>query len=240
MNTNIYLAPKPKYSLGTNFEVSRSNLRRIGVGMGASLLIRNIFKGAENLSISADGTFGLLSTEIFQDDFFSEIGGDISLDFPRIWFPFINTSNIIPNYTLPKTGIAIGTSFQKNIGLDKQTFNTILGYNWSPNDFKKHAIELLNIQFVRNVNRNRFFSVYRNTYEQLDAIADDYDGYVDPNDPTDSTQSFPELETLFETVEGSRTHAYWSLTTTLKPPMEPLNLHRPFLMEPSHLFLLTI
>lgn len=203
VNTNIYLAPKPKYSLGTNFEVSRSNLRRIGVGMGASLLIRNIFKGAENLSISADGTFGLLSAEIFQDEFFSEIGGDISLDFPRIWFPFINTSNIIPNYTLPKTRIAIGTSFQKNIGLDKQTFNTILGYNWSPNDFKKHTVELLNIQFVRNVNRNRFFSVYRNTYEQLDEIADAYDGYLDPNDPEDSSQTFPELASFFETVEGT-------------------------------------
>ncbi|PIB29772.1 hypothetical protein BFP75_02685 [Maribacter sp. 4G9] len=204
VNTNIYLAPKSKYSLGTNFEVSRSNLRRIGVGIGASLLIRNIFKGAENLSISADGTFGLLSTDIFPDDFFSEIGADISLDFPRIWFPFINTSNIIPNYTLPKTRVAIGTSFQKNIGLDKQTFNTVLGYNWSPNDFKKHAVELLNIQFVRNVNRNRFFSVYRTTYDQLDALADDYDGYLDPNDPTDSAQVFPELEPLFETVEGSQ------------------------------------
>ena len=171
VNTNIYLAPKSKYSLGANFEVSRSNLRRIGVGMGASLLIRNIFKGAENLSISADGTFGLLSTDIFPDDFFSEIGGDISLDFPRIWFPFINRTNLIPDYSLPKTRISIGTSFQKNIGLDKQTLNTILGYNWSPNDFKKHAVELLNIQFVRNVNRNRFYDVYRTTYNQLNSIA---------------------------------------------------------------------
>lgn len=186
VNTNIYLAPKSKYSLGTNFEVSRSNLRRIGVGMGASLLIRNIFKGAENLSISADGTFGLLSTDIFPDDFFSEIGGDISLDFPRIWFPFVNRTNLIPDYSLPKTRISAGTSFQKNIGLDKQTLNAILGYNWSPNDFKKHAIELLNIQFVRNVNRNRFYDVYRTTYNQLNKIAANSDvvnpDYFDEND----------------------------------------------------------
>ncbi|KAA2215921.1 BamA/TamA family outer membrane protein [Maribacter flavus] len=186
VNTNIYLAPKSKYSLGTNFEVSRSNLRRIGVGMGASLLIRNIFKGAENLSISADGTFGLLSTDIFPDDFFSEIGGDISLDFPRIWFPFVNRTNLIPDYSLPKTRISAGTSFQKNIGLDKQTLNAILGYNWSPNDFKKHAIELLNIQFVRNVNRNRFYDVYRTTYNQLNAIAANSNvvnpDYFDEND----------------------------------------------------------
>ncbi|MEH6748467.1 MAG: BamA/TamA family outer membrane protein [Maribacter arcticus] len=175
VNTNIYLAPKSKYSLGTNFEVSRSNLRRLGVGLSTTLLIRNIFKGAENLSFSADGTYGLLSNNTFQANYFSEFGGDITLDFPRIWFPFINTSRIIPNYTLPKTRIAIGTSFQNNIGLDKQTFNTVLGYNWVPSDFVKHNIELINIQFVRNVNSNRFFNVYNNTYERLDAIADNYE-----------------------------------------------------------------
>jgi hypothetical protein len=171
VNTSIYLAPKTKYSLGTNFDISRSNIRRLGFGLNASLLIRNIFKGAENLSISGDATFGLLSSPSFQEDFFSEIGGDITLDFPRIWFPFLNTNKLIPNYTLPKTRVAIGTSFQRNIGLDKQTLNSILSYNWTPSEFKKHNIELLNVQYVRNVNSNRFFNVYRNTYNVLNRIA---------------------------------------------------------------------
>lgn len=180
VNYKIYLAPKTKYSLGTNFDISRSNIRKLGVGLNASLLIRNIFKGAENLSISGDATFGLLSSPSFQEDFFSEIGGDITLDFPRIWFPFINTAKFIPNYTLPKTRIAIGTSFQKNIGLDKQTFNSVLSYNWTPSEFKKHNIELPNIQYVRNVNSNRFFNVYSNTYTVLNEIARENATLVDP------------------------------------------------------------
>lgn len=192
VNTNIYLAPKSKYSLGTNFEVSRSNLSRIGVGLSTTLLIRNIFKGAENLSITADGSYGLLSSNTFEANYFSEFGGDITLNFPRIWFPFINTSKIIPNYTLPKTRIAIGTSFQNNIGLDKQTFNTVLGYNWVPSDFVNHNIELLNIQFVRNVNPERFYNVYKNTYELLDDIADSYDN-----------SEFPELSEYFESDEDT-------------------------------------
>lgn len=180
VNTSIYLAPKTKYSLGTNFDVSRSNIRRLGIGVNASLLIRNIFKGAENLSISGDATFGLLSSPSFQEDFFSEIGGDITLDFPRIWFPFLNTTTLIPNYTLPKTRIALGTSFQRNIGLDKQTLNSILSYNWTPSEFKKHNIELLNVQYVRNVNSNRFFNVYRNTYNELNRIATEDNIVVNP------------------------------------------------------------
>ncbi|MFD0799251.1 BamA/TamA family outer membrane protein [Maribacter chungangensis] len=180
VNYKIYLAPKTKYSLGTNFDVSRSNIRRLGVGLNASLLIRNIFKGAENLSISGDATFGLLSSPSFQEDFFSEIGGDITLDFPRIWFPFLNTTRFIPNYTLPQTRVAIGTSFQKNIGLDKQTLNSVLSYNWTPSEFKKHNIELLNVQYVRNVNSNRFFNVYRNTYNILNGIATENAAVVNP------------------------------------------------------------
>lgn len=204
VNTNIYLAPKAKYSLGTNFEVSRSNLRRLGVGLGTSLLIRNIFKGAENLSISVDGAYGLLSNSTFEANYFSEFGGDITLDFPRIWFPFINTTKIIPNYTLPKTRVAIGTSFQNNIGLDKQTLNAVLGYNWVPSDFVKHNVELMNIQFVRNVNSNRFFNVYRNTFERLDDIADRYqtnpaltEFFENESDPTDPRLIIPAGTTGF-------------------------------------------
>ncbi|MGB5818360.1 MAG: BamA/TamA family outer membrane protein [Saonia sp.] len=179
LTSNIYLAPRKKYSLGMNFDISHSNIQRLGVGFSTSLITRNVFGGAETLSVSAGGTFGLLSDDSLPEDFFSEIGGDINLTFPRIWFPLLNTKKIIPYYMLPQTRMSIGTSFQENIGLDRQTFNTILSYNWSPTDFIKNALELLNIQFVRNINPNRFFNVYQNTYERLDEIADEFQDNVD-------------------------------------------------------------
>ncbi|WP_298488911.1 BamA/TamA family outer membrane protein [uncultured Maribacter sp.] len=190
LDANIYLASRSKYALETNLEITRSNIRRLGVGFGSSLLMRNIFNGAETLSLSAKGTFGLLSNSTLLDNFFSEIGGDINLNFPRIWLPFINTDKIIPNYFLPQTRATIGTSFQKNIGLDKQTFNTILGYNWTPSDFKQNTVELLNIQYVNNKNTNRFFEVYQSSYDNLDNIADNY-------------ETLPELSNFFRTEEGS-------------------------------------
>lgn len=188
LTANIYLATKPKYTFAPNFELTRSNIRKVGIGLGASLLIRNVFKGAENLSISANGSFGLLSSETSTEDTFSEIGADANLSIPRMWLPFINTDRIIPNYMLPKTNLSIGTSFQKNIGLDKQTFNTILGYNWTPNEFKKNNLELLNVQFVRNLNSDRFFDVYRNTYTRLNNIA---------NDPNEDFRNNPLLNDSF-------------------------------------------
>ncbi len=175
LTSNVYLAARPKFSLGLDFDVTHSNIETIGVGLSTSLLTRNIFGGAETLSLSARGSFGILSDDTSTEDFYTEVGGDINITFPRIWFPFINTSKIVPSYMLPQTRTSVGYSFQNNIGLDKQTLNNVLAYNWSPSLFKKHTVELLNIQYVRNVNPDRFFNVYQSTYQNLDEVADNYE-----------------------------------------------------------------
>ena len=197
LTANIYLTERPKYSLGMDLDVSHSNIQQVGLAFSPSLQARNLFKGAENLSITGRlnvGSSNDQSITATDNRFFNllEFGADINLTFPRIWFPFVNTSKLIPSYTLPQTRLSLGTSSQKNIGLDKKTFNTILGYNWTPNDFRKHNVELLNIQFVNNVNTNRFFNVYQNTYERLDGIADAYD----------DANVFPELAEYFEFNDG--------------------------------------
>ncbi|MGB5377924.1 BamA/TamA family outer membrane protein [Muriicola sp.] len=198
--SNIYLTARSKYSLGLNLDVTHSNIQRLGIGFSTSLITRNVFGGAETLSLSARGTFGLLSDTNLPEDFFSEIGADINLTFPRLWFPFFNTKKLVPYYMIPQTRISAGTSFQKNIGLDKQTLNTILGYNWSPDTFRNNNIELLNILYVRNVNRDRFFNVYGSSYKQLNDIAsaDIYTGdpllidfYEPDNEPDDPELAIP-------------------------------------------------
>ena len=207
LTANIYLSPRPKYSLGMDFDVMHSNIQFLGLAFSPSLQARNLFKGAENLSISGRINMGASKDPNITDSHFFnilEFGGDINLNLPRILFPFINPSRIIPNYMLPQTKISMGTSFQQNIGLDKQTFNTTMGYNWSPTDFKKYAVELLNIQFVRNVNPNKFFTVYQNTYSKLDHIADNYesdpilaDFFATPGNSTDPRLIIPEGTTGF-------------------------------------------
>ncbi|WP_350285169.1 BamA/TamA family outer membrane protein [uncultured Croceitalea sp.] len=185
---NIFLAPRPKYSLDTSLELSRSDIQQVGTTFSASVITRNVFGGAETLSVSARGSIGLLDDPITDENFTSEIGGDINLTFPRIWLPF-NTEKIIPYYMLPQTRLSIGTNFQQNIGLDRQSLNSVLSYNWSPTEFQKNTLELLNIEFVDNTDPNDFFRVYNNTYTTLDDLAD---GFDDPNE-------FPELADFFET-----------------------------------------
>jgi len=198
LNTKIYLSPLKKYQLRIDPELTHSNIQRIGTAFSTSLTTKNVFGGAETLSLSARGSLGLLSdASISNENFVSEVGADINLTVPRIWMPF-NTKKIIPPYMLPQTRMIIGTNFQKNIGLDKQNFNTILGYNWSATQSKKNALELINIQFIRNINPGRFFNVYQSTYKRLDDIADNYQDdpslseYFDaPDDTTDPKLIIP-------------------------------------------------
>ncbi len=197
--SNIYLAARSKYSLSLDFDVSRSDIQVVGTALSASVFVRNVFGGAETLSFSTRGSIGIISDRsLSEETFTSEIGGDINLTFPRIWFPF-NTEKVIPYYMVPQTRLSIGTNFQQNIGLDRQVLNTSLAYNWSPNNFAKNSLELINIEFVRNTNAENFFNVYNNTYTALDDIADNYENIngfedffeTDPDDANNITLSIP-------------------------------------------------
>jgi hypothetical protein len=204
LTTDIFLATRPKFSWAVDFDISHSNIKTLGIGFSTSLISRNIFRGAETLSLSVGGSFGLLSDESTTENFFSEVGADVNIVFPRIWFPFFNWKKIIPYYKLPQTRVSVGTSFQKNIGLNKQTFNTILGYNWATDRFNKNNVELLNIQFVNNLNQDRFYNVYQSTYGRLNDIAVDYaddpalqDFYNMPEGPDGPELIIPEGTTGF-------------------------------------------
>ncbi len=183
LTSNIYLVPRPKFSLDTSLELIRSNIQQVGIGFGGSVITRNVFGGAETLSLSARASIGVRDDETSQDNITSEIGGDINLTFPRIWFP-LNTEKLIPYYMVPQTRFSVGTNFQRNIGLDRQSLNSILSYNWSPDNFRKNTFELLNIEFVENQDTNDFFNVYTTTYNRLNTIAAN-DSFV--NNPDFST-----------------------------------------------------
>ena len=45
----VYLTPRKKYSFGTTFDLTHSNIQNFGVGLSISETIRNVFNGAETL-----------------------------------------------------------------------------------------------------------------------------------------------------------------------------------------------
>jgi outer membrane protein assembly factor BamA len=180
---NIYLSPRKKLSFGYNFDFTHSAIQDIGITASTSVSIRNIFRGAETLEIAARGNIGS-SKEVanVNNNFFnvSEYGVDVKLHFPRLFFP-IKTDKIIPKSMLPFTSFAIGYAKQENIGLDKQNFTSSMNYNWNPKQNIKARFELLNVQFVKNVNTSNYFNIYQSSYNVLNSLAQNPNYAVNPN-----------------------------------------------------------
>ncbi len=172
----VYLTPRKKYSFGTTLDVTHSNIQDFGIGASISETIRNVFNRAETLEISTRLNIGSSKDMANPNDNFfnvSEYGIDLKLNFPRILMPF-GTEKIIPKRMIPSTSISAGFSKQRNIGLDKENFTGGISYNWSPKRHNSVKFDLLNAQFVRNLNPNNYFNVYTSSYDELNGIGKDY------------------------------------------------------------------
>jgi outer membrane protein assembly factor BamA len=183
---NIYLIPRKKYSWSPSVDVTYSNIINFGISGSMSVTWRNLFKGAEILELSTRGQIG--SSKDFanpNDRFFniSEIGADAKITFPRIFFP-LNTRKLIKKEMLPTTQMSVGLTRQTNIGLDKSNFNGVIGYSWLPKENVSARFDLLNIQYVQNLNVGNYFNVYTSSYNRLNDLAQIYNtngSYEDGN-----------------------------------------------------------
>lgn len=177
--TTILLSPRKKYTLDFNFDTYTSTIQQFGIGFSTSFLIRNVFRGAENLELSVRGSVGSSKDNADQDSQFfntSDVGADVRLTFPTILFP-LKTEQIIPKYMSPFTSISMGLNAQNNIGLDRQNFNGIFSYQWKPKTIRTNKFDLVNLQYVRNLRTSNYFNVYVSSYDRLNEIAraSDYD-----------------------------------------------------------------
>ncbi|NJB81629.1 translocation and assembly module lipoprotein TamL [Wenyingzhuangia aestuarii] len=170
--TTIVLTPQKKYGVGLNTEIIHSNIKQLGLSGGFSFINRNLFRGAEIFQLSLQGSIFDTATKVSGEDSASfnayEVGVDASLEFPRFIFPFF--SNIVPRTMTPKTKVTIGTSFQKNIGLDKQKVSGVINYSWKSSSKNTHNIELLNLQFINNLNPESYFDIYSSEFRKISEI----------------------------------------------------------------------
>jgi outer membrane protein assembly factor BamA len=192
----ILLSPRKKATLEVDFDTYTSTIQQIGIGFSTALIMRNIFRRAEILEISGRGSVGSSKDAADNESFFniSDIGGDIKLSFPRIVFP-LNTQRWIPKYMSPRTSISFGVNVQNNIGLDRRNSNAAFSYIWKPSEIRENKLELMSVQYVKNLNTDNYFNVYKSSYDRLNEIA--VSGGYEFNDPTTQMLQIPDETTEF-------------------------------------------
>ncbi|MCL7753749.1 BamA/TamA family outer membrane protein [Polaribacter sp. Z022] len=179
LKMDIFLAPIEKYTLGLETELTHSNIRNIGSSAKFSITNRNAFRGAELLKLSFLGSYFTSNSGPGW-----EVGTDASLEIPRFVAPF-GLSKLVPKEMSPRTLFSIGSSFQKNIGLDRQTFTFLSDYKWQYNTKKTIQLEVLNTQYIQNLNINSYFSIYSSEFTNLNNVAKAYD------DANGTTTNYP-------------------------------------------------
>ena len=177
---NIYLMSKPKYVWQPSFDVTTSDVQELGISGRMAFTWRNLFKRAETFELAAKGNIGSSKDLANPNNVFfniSEYGIEGKLSFPRIVFP-ANTRKIIRKEMLPTTNANISLTSQRNIGLDKENLTGVFNYSWIPKQKHTFRFDLLNIQFIKNLNPENYFNVYTSSYNTLNDLAQTYN--VDP------------------------------------------------------------
>jgi len=173
---NITLNPKKRTIFNPSIDLNHSNIQDFGIQGNIGFVFRNVFKGAEILDVSFRGNIGSSASRYRNDHntFFDilEYGADVKLTFPRfLFFPNI-IDKLVDRTSFPNTSLSVGFFNQQNIGLDKQNLTGIYNYSWSYKRRNTISFDLLNLQFVRNMNPGNYFKVYRSSYNTLNVIAD--------------------------------------------------------------------
>ena len=163
LNANLLLNSKKKFGLGFGFDLKQSNIEDIGIAFENRFKSRNIFRRGENLTLSFSGSIGKSGkTQI------SQINYDLILDIPR----FLLASEKISDERISnkRTLINLGSSNQRNIGLDRNSFKLNYTYSWNT---KKtfFSFSPAEIALINNKNIGNYFNIYSSSYKELNLIA---------------------------------------------------------------------
>ncbi|MVT10931.1 BamA/TamA family outer membrane protein [Chitinophaga sp. ysch24] len=155
LDAYIYLTPKRRQEIGANFEVSTSSDYLLGSGISLNYKHLNVGRSATQLNISLNTGIELIrnqnDTWMLQSQ---EIGGQVSLIFPRFITPFRIKQN---NRSNVKTRLTAGIDYLTRT--DKfyiSNVNASFGYEWNESLYKRWIVKPISLNYV-GVNLNQTF-----------------------------------------------------------------------------------
>jgi len=170
LDANIELVPlKPlQTSLEVNFATKSNDF--LGPAAIASIGHRNIFKGAEQLSLQIDGGFEWQKrskTKYYELGVNSyEIGTQLKLTIPRFLVPFDLKSQ--SSRYVPKTYTSIGFRSLKRVKYYSMNLSQIkFGYTWRTSPKREYKVEPVSIDYLVLTQTSAEFDDFLNLYPQV-------------------------------------------------------------------------
>lgn len=154
LSSSVILTPNDKLDYGTSWELSNATTYDAGTNLTLSFRNRNLWRGANLLSMSVTGGIESLYDSVgngFFDHFkllTKSIGFNASIDFPKFLFPIRQNKVSVNN--APRTVIGFGINL-----LDRVNFftlintNTSLQYRWKETKTKTWEISPAFVNIIR-------------------------------------------------------------------------------------------
>jgi len=151
LDVKYYMTLLPKKFIRTEFKGSINSANYTGLDVNVNWNNRNLFGGAELLTISAYGGTDFQISNKNKNNNIYTFGGDVSLVWPRFITPFSIEGS---SRFVSKTKAAIG--YERQIKSQLYTLNSFtssFGYLWKENIRKEHQLNIFEINLVspRNV-----------------------------------------------------------------------------------------
>lgn len=175
INCNITLSPNRMQSF--SFEVEGTNTDGdLGAALSGTYTHRNIFHGAEELALKA--RLGYLPMGNLKDALSNrslEAGGEMTLTFPRVLFPFIPEK--VLRRIKASTKFSISYNYQTTPWYDRDIANAGIEYWWvtGSRDNERYSIKLLDISYVYLPTISEYFKrTYLNTNSAIKYSYEDH------------------------------------------------------------------
>ncbi|WP_113654089.1 translocation and assembly module lipoprotein TamL [Pedobacter namyangjuensis] len=150
LDLNIFLTPLKKNSLTFSVTGTQKSNNFVGSEVKLTQTTRNLFRGAEQLDISASGGF---ETQVSapvgsraQNSFSLTLQG--KLTFPQFIVPFYKPKSTTA--FIPKTIASLSYQLLRRDTVYRlNSFKGEFGYNWKENQFKEHNFNPISVNLVR-------------------------------------------------------------------------------------------
>lgn len=161
MDVNLFLTPVNKISLSAEMSLATKTNNFAGPGLNLIVKNRNLFRGAELLTITLGGRFEWQTGGDTKGQVNYEANLDASLEFPRIV-----PSNIVKKTSkqfVPKSILTLGGGIYDRVDLYRlNSFYASWGYSWRPSESVNHLYLPVDVSFTQLAESSPEFEEYLN------------------------------------------------------------------------------
>lgn len=206
LNYYITYFPKKRYDLSVFFEGYWAKYLNFAVSPGVTLTSRNLFGGGENLETTFKGTLGNVSEGFASDSrgFFNayEVSLENRLRMPYLALPF-STEKILPKRFTAESVVRLGSSIQRNVGLDRNSYTFGFDMDISYREYQ-HKVSIFNTEYVRNKSKHRYYDIFNRDQEIFNQTASNYFFYNNTyeNDFENGLITYDEMGQIIQNDQG--------------------------------------